>query len=750
MIKEKTLWEEFYYNDVESTLTQYSEEQLEQIKRTFNIPISTKLAFPIVEQMLAFLTASKPEPKLIAPTESMKEFAIYSEQGFQGIWYESKVGRELKDALRDKLTIGSGWLHVRTNDFYNESTFNVVVERVDWRKVFIDPECEKMDLSDADYVFIAEVMRKERAEKKYDIKIRPSDQADNNLTFYTDVGDLFNNAYLDYFSLPFDNEAMNKKEEFVLVRRCYLREETNVYISEEGDISLKKPVTIEVFNPKYIELQEQIKEVEDQIKMLSIQSGEIATESTKQIGAGAMKYEIGEDGGEHFEAGGKLNPEMEEITEDFKALTNKYNEMNMQLSQIPFSIPAYEFYLGYKDKNGEPVTKTVYEVQRIRKKIFKHLVLVGDRLVEEVVLPSSMNYYPLIHLGFQKKGFTYKTSGIIHQISDIEKAYNKTISLILLDMSINSNRKVLYWRGTVAEPSQVESSFAQPGSWTELIADPSLPNAGQPIIIEPSPLNQSFMALFQLFSSLIESTTGMAGILKGVQPNIQSQSSMSNSLASQENELGTSRMKLYGRTLEDELEILSHVVISYLYNYAPKDKQLLYYDGRNKEQYLEVPTATLTEDLQFKVRVNIVSSMPTIRNLAADALGKIAQTAGDPAIASLLVQYYLKLIDLPQSEEWIEQLDMIKKANSEIQQLQEALKKKDSDLRNIENNLVQTRIAKEVAEKKHKAETSIATEQARTEESIGNIEERAEEMANPGEANMEQANEEELINSNIF
>ena len=720
MIKEKSLWEEFYYDDVESTLSQYSEDQLEQIRKTFNIPVSTKAIFPVIEQLLAFLTASKPEPKLIAPNESLKEFSKYSQQGFQGIWYESKANRELKDALRDKLNVGSGWLHVRENDFYNESTFNVVIERIDWKKVFVDPEAEKMDLSDADYVFIAEVLRVDRAEKKFDIKIRKKDTQDSNLAFYTEVGDLFNSVYLDYFSLPFSDEAKNEKEKFVLIRTGYFREETNVYVSDEGDISLKRPKTIEIINPERIALQEQIEQVEEMLAKLEQQTVAASTSSeNEQAKYDSSLLEDEEANENNLQNSQVMQGHAQDAANDYSKLVEEYKDLKKQYGSLPLHVPAFEMDLGLKDENGNPQPKVVLHVERIRKKIFKKTVLVGDTVVDEKVLPSSVSYYPLIHLGFLKMGQTYKTMGIVHQIMDIVQAMNKTISLTLLDMSINANRKVLYWRGTVVEPSQVESSFAQPGSWTEMIPDPSLPNAGQPTVIEPSPLNQSFMYLLSEFTALIESITGMSGIMKGMQPNIQSQSPQGNgSIALQENELGTSRAKLYGRDLEEELEILSHVVISYLHAYAPKEKELLFFDGEGKEQFLSLPN--INEDLQFKVRVDIVSSMPTIRNLAADALGKIAQTAGDPTVASMLVQYYLRLIDLPQSDEWIQQLDMVKNYEQQVGQLQEEIKKKDSDLRNMENNLVQTRIAKEVAEKKHKADVSVAAEEAKAKTDIQN------------------------------
>ena len=69
-------WEEFYFNDVQDTKTQLTTKQLTQVKTTYNIPISTKLTYPIVEQILSFLTSMKPFPKLVASHETFQDVII--------------------------------------------------------------------------------------------------------------------------------------------------------------------------------------------------------------------------------------------------------------------------------------------------------------------------------------------------------------------------------------------------------------------------------------------------------------------------------------------------------------------------------------------------------------------------------------------------------------------------------------------------------------------------------------------------
>lgn len=55
--KMRSEWEEFYFNDVQDTKSQLTRKQMDTVVSTYNIPISTKLTYPIVEQILAFLTS---------------------------------------------------------------------------------------------------------------------------------------------------------------------------------------------------------------------------------------------------------------------------------------------------------------------------------------------------------------------------------------------------------------------------------------------------------------------------------------------------------------------------------------------------------------------------------------------------------------------------------------------------------------------------------------------------------------------
>lgn len=99
--------EELYYADVEGTRSQFTKKQMDVIKQKYDIPISTKTVYAIVEQIISFLSGTKPKTELIAPEETTREWTILYKRLIDSIWYENNVSAELVDALRDFSTTGT-------------------------------------------------------------------------------------------------------------------------------------------------------------------------------------------------------------------------------------------------------------------------------------------------------------------------------------------------------------------------------------------------------------------------------------------------------------------------------------------------------------------------------------------------------------------------------------------------------------------------------------------------------------------
>jgi len=679
MDKIRVQWEEFYWNDVNNTKSQFDKQQMQEIKQTYNIPISTKICYPIVEQQLSFLTGTKPFPKLIASTEENSLFShIYSE-GYKAVWYESKSNEKLKNALRDFLVVGQGFLKVRTNDIFGESSFNVIHEYVRWKHVYIDPESRATDISDAEYIILAFPMPKSKAEKKYDIKI------DHNLT----------DDYASYSTLDDDNEGYSytpdDQKYLVTIKEFYEKEEKSVYITENGDVSLKRPKSIMVPNPKKIQLKEAIEQVLMQLEGLG-QTQQQQQQEVNDIDNLDTEYP-NENELEGFNQEQEVRTGNEESKQQILQLEQQLQQLNILYGQEPSQIPAYELI----NEKGEKIIS--FEPIKTTKKRIKRTLVVGNKILESEYLP--IENYPIIPFFFQHGGIVNKTYSMMHYLMDLQKFLNKTYAALIYDMQLNNRPKLLVPQGAIIEKKLFEDAWSLPGAILEYTANERLPNGGKPEIINPSPLSQVTTYVIQQMTQLIEYVSGIHGVMQGSNQQVPNTASAVTSLQN----FGSQRIKLYARTIEPSLEMLALSTIEHLQHYAPKDKQLEYIDDELKEQAIQL--FNVKDDLKCKVRVDIVNDLPTVKHQLAAMLSSIAGQTSNPYVADALTKEMLKLLGTPSMLQLAENIDAMKQMQQQIEQLQEQLNRSQGTIKALEHNMVQSEIKSKVKNAVTDAEADI-------------------------------------------
>lgn len=687
--------EEFYFNDVESSLSQFTQKQKNEIDRAYKIPVSTKISYPIIEQMIAFLTGNKPFPRLIAPTDAQANWTETYSKGYAGVWYESKADRELKLALRDMLVVGSGFLRARTNSFFNETTFNVVLEYVDWHSVYVDPKSKKEDFSDAERICIQKSMPKGKAEKEYNIKI-----SDNNL-FDDPSGFTAPSDNDDYVAIT-DGSSTSNDKKIVWIREWFEKVETNIYIGDDRYVSLKKPKQILIPNEDKLKLKELIdKTVQGQQEDSRLQN-EIG--QAKQSGVPESFTEEGLDDQDEY------NNIAENVQGQFQGQQTvspeQLTQMQTAYAKMPNKVPAFKLI----DELGNE--HLVRSITKIKDKKIKRLLIVGNQIIEEEVL--NFDRYPLIHFTISHLRSPNKTYGVIHYIMDLVKAMNKFWSMMIYEMQVNNSRKVLYPQGAIIDKTKVESDWAKPNSWIEYVSNPSLPDGGMPTILEPSPLNQASQAIVSSLLQLVEYITGIYGVIQGNQNEAPNTFGATQSLQT----FGTQRVKLYSRGLEPPLEDLAYAVISYLHLYAPRDKYLTYFNSDNQQD--QVMFLDDGVDLQFKCRVELSNSLPTIRTMTAQLIGMVSAQTKNPYVADFLTKYMLKILDLPEGKELSEQIDVIKQMEQQISQLQQQLQASDQRGKALENNLYQKELAHKVDLEAEKQKSAIRETSAIAQNDIAN------------------------------
>lgn len=691
VFEERHRRQEFYYNDVEGTLSQLTESQKEFVEKNTGIPISTKLSYPIIEQIISFLTGPKPFPKLIASSNRTEEFTKAMSAAFYGVWYESKANEEMKKAVKDAVVVGSGYNRIRKNNFFEETTFNVVVKNIPWHTVFVDPQSREADFRDAEYICVAEVMTKAKAEKQYDIKLGKigGQEYPHNLFIQAPAIQV-----KEYWSITDANIA---DEKWVIALEVFEKVENNVYISEKGDMSSDRPTPTEIPNPEkealklqLVEMTNARTELKQQVKETTQDADELQSQD---------KFQSTEEVQEHGAVNQELQQENTQQQEQIKQLNAQIKEINTAINQMPNTVPAYKM-LTVKD---EEVIIQDYNI--VKKKHIRRTLLVNDKIIEEETVIS--NKYPIHHVYIDHNGSPNKTYGIIHKIHDLVKAMNKFWSAMIHDVMSNNNKKILYPTGAFLENSDVERLWNLPsGAFIEYSPDNSLANDGLPTIIEPSPINPAYPHLLEMLRSLIEYVTGINGIMQG---NNNGATSTFGGISALQN-FGTQRIKLYARNIEDALSDMAYNIVTYLQHFAPTDKILTYFDENNDGQ--EVILLNDFRDIPFKVRVDITNSLPTQRQAAVQMLGMIAQTAQDPYVQKLLTELMLKNMDMPEGTDIQEKLNTIEQMSQQLQQQEQQIKQQTGTIQALEHNLTQSKASAKVAQEQEKAIGNIKAEEA--------------------------------------
>lgn len=686
--KSRNSWEEFYWNDVENTKSQFDQQQMDIITGSYDIPISTKICYPIIEQMLSFLTGTKPFPRLIGATEQDSKYAALYAEAYKGVWYESKSSRELKNALRDMLVVGIGYMRNRTNDIFDESTFNVIQEYVRWKHVYVDPESRKEDLSDAEYIVIAYPMPKSKAEKKFDITIK-----NTKLDDYDGFSAIDDDSYnIDHFG---DLQADKTK---VTIKEFFQKEEKSVYLSENGDVSLERPKPTEIPNPEKEALKTQIMQLNEYLQQLAAKQQEVqeVLRQSEQLGTDQPIP----DANEELENDQQFREANQQIQQQMQEASEQLRQMQTAFGQMPNNIPAYML----KNERGETIV--CLEVIKTTKKRIKRTLIVGDQIIESEYLP--VEHYPIVAFTMQYAGITNKSYGMMHYILDMQKFLNKTYGMLIYDMMTHNRPKVLLAKGSVLDIKQFEESYSLPSGILQYESNPMLPDGGRPQVIEPSPLSQVTNYVIQQMTQMIEYVSGIHGVVMGDSSSMPNTASATSSLQN----FGTQRVKLYARNIEAPLELLAASTIEHLQNYAPKDKVLTYIDDTLKEVAIEL--LNTKDDLRFKIRVDIVNDLPTVRHQMATMLAAVAGQTRNPYVADALTKEMVKLLDMPEFMKLADDIDAMKQLEQQNAQLQDQLKTANGQIKAFQNNQIQSDAKAKVdkAATEFKANLKVAEVQA--------------------------------------
>lgn len=161
--------EEYYYSDVEGTGTNYTQQQIQNIQKNMNIPVTINFIYPQVNHKFAILAQSKPSFRIISAIDdqTLEQLTFVLEGAKYSVLYKSDSDSSIKAAMLDALKLGQGILVVRDENYFMPGQFGMTLEHLHPSYVVLDANAKKDNLADMTGYFITKQITFDMAKMQY-------------------------------------------------------------------------------------------------------------------------------------------------------------------------------------------------------------------------------------------------------------------------------------------------------------------------------------------------------------------------------------------------------------------------------------------------------------------------------------------------------------------------------------------------------------------------------------------------------
>lgn len=365
------------------------------------------------------------------------------------------------------------------------------------------------------------------------------------------------------------------------------------------------------------------------------------------------------------------------------------------------------------DANGKLQDLTIGQYNDV---LVKRTLKLGQLILWQEILPITK--YPIfdyVHL-HNRNPFPY---GVVHNIVDLEYAANKLIALIIENIQKSPGGGVMAAAGSISDRNKFVKERSRINGIAEFEASPDLPNGGAPIQMQPQPLNSAAYTMFKDLIGLMEKITGVFDLVQGDGANAPQTLGATTSIQN----FGTQRPKMYARRLDWTNQDVMETVIEFMQAYSPMGNMLNYIEGTSAWMSIEmdvkskmqetdkgqqpVPneygdqTATYIHDEvtrqttailgsvkvgQYRVRYQSSNNLPTTREMAKQVLQSALQVASDGSTQMVIMQSLLDLIDFPETDKVLNDINLANKLQDTISQLQEKVANDQKELKRLEKD----------------------------------------------------------------
>ena len=662
---------------------QLTKDESDSLKESGMPNFTINRVLPIIEIMKYFVTAQNPRWKAVGVTGDDADIAQMHSDISEYCWYLSNGKSLYSQIILDSLTKGVGYFLVDIDQDADMGKGEVVFKRIEPYDVFVDPMSRDFLFRDAGFITIRKNVSRTQLKNLFPEFARKIQKAGpgsgSGVTETLSLRDReeSKNIQIEDISLGIgpdgaDEDIIAYYETYEKIKKPYI----NAYIkSPPDDVEMReiqKSIDVEI-QEFAAEMQVQLEEKKMQIQQ-ALQSGEIIPDRAQ------LELEKAE------------KDTAEAIERQQQLLQSQAEELRSKIEQT--IIPEEDF----KElmKQPEFADKVVDSVKFYENRIKLCCSVGDDTFLYEYELP--ITEYPIVPIPYLYSGTPYPMSAVMPLIGK-QQEINKAHQIMIHNANLASNLRWLYEEGSVDE-EEWERYSSSPGALLKYRQ-----GFNPPTPVMPAAINNAFYTITQEGKSDSEYISGVPSAMMGF---TQEQPETYRGLLAND-EFGTRRLKAWmGSIVEPALEHLGKCFQMVSQNHYTIDKVFR----------LIQPEAGQKEGGQEKeVRVNI-----PIYNDYGKAIGKwhdyaagkfdirIVAGATMPLNRWALLEEYFRWFqagliddiamigetDIRNKERIIERKSLYSQLQSQLQQMEEAIKDKDGTIETLTRQLVQAGIKDKV------------------------------------------------------
>jgi len=409
--------------------------------------------------------------------------------------------------------------------------------------------------------------------------------------------------------------------------------------------------------------------------------------------------------------------------DNFVVVREYYEKIFSTMYVVPNPETGIYQYLFQENMDLDQESLLSMAVQTFPGMYIKKTLVFGDFVTWEETMPVTT--WPLVTSFFEWGGRPYRSYGMVHFTKGMSDAFEKSMQIMVLNGILANNSGWKAPKGSIAEEDRPK--------WEDYANNPRVIKEYVPVVREgqvfiperetPAQIGNFFPYLLDLLKSGIEYSTGITPILQGDAS--ESGVEVFSSLQQYQN-AAMQRIMLSTTHINQTMVDLGQVLIEYLtYNIGPEN--YTFFDEKGNLNELDL-AKEIANDIKLHRYLSVAvpsTAMPTQRLATATELMKIAQSSPDPVERSLYTQTAMDLSEIREFDDLREKLDVVKKTNAQLAQLQQAYERLEETSKQMENKYINISLENRILKQMMGKEKQIAEAYAKMETKISIAEDLA-------------------------